>query len=353
MASASWSRAALRSSTRPSKRRAATLAALRSARRARHRHRGARLRRVRRSRRHRRPDPELGALARARQKGGRAARRRATSSRCWCATSRKDRPTSAANRRRRSRSRSRRSLRILGDVERHAPEGKVVRGTVTRLLDFGAFVQLDAGRRGLLHVSELGGKVAHPSAALKVGEQTQRGRALGRQDRAQDRAGIGRGRLVARRGGATPSFVVGAIVQGIVDRIETYGLFLQIDGTRGRVGRGLIPNAELGTPRGSDMRKLFPPGTKLTAKVLETGEGKLRLSIKGGRRRRRARRLRRLGPGRHHEARHFRGPVQQAEVGAQQHRAVLLATRPPLVLTRVMSPAGVSHGEVRDTTCDA
>jgi small subunit ribosomal protein S1 len=78
----------------------------------------------------------------------------------------------------------------------------------------------------------------------------------------------------------TPSFVVGAIVTGVVDRIEPYGVFLQIDGTRGRVGRGLVPNAELGTARGADVRKLFPAGTKLTAKVLETGEGKLRLSVK-------------------------------------------------------------------------
>jgi len=73
---------------------------------------------------------------------------------------------------------------------------------------------------------------------------------------------------------------VGAIVQGNVDRVEPYGVFLQVEGTRGRVGRGLIPNAELGTARGADTRKLFPPGTRLTAKVLETGEGKLRLSVK-------------------------------------------------------------------------
>jgi small subunit ribosomal protein S1 len=77
-----------------------------------------------------------------------------------------------------------------------------------------------------------------------------------------------------------PSISIGALVQGTVDRIEAYGIFLQVEGTRGRVGRGLIPNAELGTPRGADNRKLFPLGTKLSAKVLETGEGKLKLSLK-------------------------------------------------------------------------
>jgi small subunit ribosomal protein S1 len=77
-----------------------------------------------------------------------------------------------------------------------------------------------------------------------------------------------------------PAISIGSIVQGTVDRVETYGIFLQIEGTRGRVGRGLVPNAELGTPRGADTRKLFPLGQKLTAKVLETGEGKLRLSLR-------------------------------------------------------------------------
>jgi small subunit ribosomal protein S1 len=75
--------------------------------------------------------------------------------------------------------------------------------------------------------------------------------------------------------------LVGAIVKGAVERIETYGIFVQIEGTRGREGRGLVPLAELGVPRGTDLRKVFPPGTQVVAKVLETGERKLRLSIKG------------------------------------------------------------------------
>jgi small subunit ribosomal protein S1 len=77
------------------------------------------------------------------------------------------------------------------------------------------------------------------------------------------------------------ALAVNAIVQGTVERVETYGVFVQLDGTKGRAGRGLVPNAELGVPRGTDLRKAFPEGTKVTAKVLETGEGRLRLSIKG------------------------------------------------------------------------
>jgi small subunit ribosomal protein S1 len=166
------------------------------------------------------------------------------------------------------------------ELERHAPVGKVVRGTVTRMLDFGAFVQLAPGVEGLLHISELGGKIAHPSAALKIGEQLNVVvRSVDAGARKISLAPAAEG-LSLGADAQTPSFVIGAIVTGVVDRVEPYGLFLQIEGTRGRVGRGLVPNAELGTARGADVRKLFPVGTKLTAKVLETGEGKLRLSVK-------------------------------------------------------------------------
>ncbi len=73
---------------------------------------------------------------------------------------------------------------------------------------------------------------------------------------------------------------VGQVVGGEVHRVESYGLFVQIDGTRGRAGRGLLPTAELGVPRGADLRKAFPLGSKVRAKVIEVGEGKMRLSLR-------------------------------------------------------------------------
>jgi small subunit ribosomal protein S1 len=166
------------------------------------------------------------------------------------------------------------------EIAKHAAVGKVARGTVKRFMDFGAFVQLVPGVEGLLHISELGGKISHPSAVLQVGEQINvvvRSIDAGARKIALAPAPDG---LAIGADASGPSLVVGSVVQGNVDRVEPYGVFLQISGTRGRVGRGLIPNAELGTARGADHRKLFPPGTPLTAKVLETGENKLRLSLK-------------------------------------------------------------------------
>ena len=76
------------------------------------------------------------------------------------------------------------------------------------------------------------------------------------------------------------TIAIGQVISGVVDRVEVYGLFVQLDGTKGRVGRGLLPTVELGVPRGTDLRKAFPIGTKLKAKVVEIGEGKMRLSVR-------------------------------------------------------------------------
>jgi small subunit ribosomal protein S1 len=183
--------------------------------------------------------------------------------------------------------------RILAEL---AP-GSIVRGTVTSVRDFGAFVDL-GGIEGLIPRSEIShDRQVAVADALKAGDNVE---VLVREMKdAEPTRGGGPTKKITlslkglkdepapapRAAGAEgtkgPALTVGAIVTGAVTRIETYGIFLQVDGTKGREGRGLVPNAELGVPRGTDLRKAFPEGTKLTAKILETGDGRLRLSVKG------------------------------------------------------------------------
>src|SRR5215469_2776562 len=73
---------------------------------------------------------------------------------------------------------------------------------------------------------------------------------------------------------------VGQVVSAVVDRVENYGVFLQIEGTKGRAGRGLAPVAELGVARGTDLRKTFPAGTKMKVKVVDLAEGRMRFSVR-------------------------------------------------------------------------
>ena len=52
--------------------------------------------------------------------------------------------------------------------------GQVVNGKVTRLADFGAFIELFPGVEGLAHISQLAGyHIEHPNEVLKVGEKVE------------------------------------------------------------------------------------------------------------------------------------------------------------------------------------
>lgn len=78
-----------------------------------------------------------------------------------------------------------------------------------------------------------------------------------------------------------PALAVGARVECEVTRIENEGAYVQVRGTSGRDGRGLLPNIETGLPRGSDPRKHFTVGQVLETKIVAVDEGgRLRVSIR-------------------------------------------------------------------------
>ena len=159
-----------------------------------------------------------------------------------------------------------------------APVGKVIHGRVSKLMDFGAFVELVPGVEGLLHVSELGSGQKHPSSYVSVGQQLLvivQSVDTTKQRVSLTMAGEGTevGQQVEQRG-----VINGSVVKAKVVEIARWGVFVQVEGTSGRAGRGLIPHSELGTPHGADLRKLFPEGGEVTAKVLQ-GAPRLRLSI--------------------------------------------------------------------------
>lgn len=77
------------------------------------------------------------------------------------------------------------------------------------------------------------------------------------------------------------SIVVGMRVKGKVTGVERYGVFVEFPVTgASRPERGLVPVSELGTPRGADLRKMFPVGTEMEAAVITIDErGRVRLSV--------------------------------------------------------------------------
>jgi len=154
-------------------------------------------------------------------------------------------------------------------------ERQVVRGRALRATEFGVFVELLPGVDGLLHTSEIprhrqGAMREAVAAGAEIAvmivnvDLTRRRIAL-----AQAPEGTAIGQEVAS------TVAVGAVLMGTVERVEPFGVFVRL----GPGQTGLVPNAELGTTRGADPRKVFPAGSEMKVLVLAIEEGGRRIRL--------------------------------------------------------------------------
>ena len=116
--------------------------------------------------------------------------------------------------------------------------GDRVRGTVTRLADFGAFVELKPGIEGLIHISEMSwskGKIRKASDVVKEGE-TVEVVVLG-VDAAQRRLSLGLKQALGDPWVEVPQrFSLGSTVQGPVTSLMKFGAFVQLsEGVEGMI----------------------------------------------------------------------------------------------------------------------
>jgi small subunit ribosomal protein S1 len=160
--------------------------------------------------------------------------------------------------------------------------GQVHTGRVTRLTDFGAFVELEPGIEALAHSSTFAptGRAGGWSSQVAVG--TSGSFEILSIDADKKRIGVA---LLpegsARAGDSRPSaseIVPGARLTGVVERHEKFGVFVFL--APGRAG--LIPLSETGVAKEADIAKAFPVGREVTVIVLEVDpEGRrIRLSAK-------------------------------------------------------------------------
>ena len=107
-------------------------------------------------------------------------------------------------------------------------EGRVLRGTVKNLTDYGAFVDL-GGLDGLLHVTDISwGRVNHPSDVLKVGDEIDV--VVLKFDRDTERVSLGTKQLTADPWEQVPEkYPVGSRVTGRVTNVTDYGAFVELE----------------------------------------------------------------------------------------------------------------------------
>jgi small subunit ribosomal protein S1 len=161
-------------------------------------------------------------------------------------------------------------------VSQRYAEETVLTGTVTKLMNFGAFVQLEPGVEGLIHISNLGmgRRINHPKEAVSEGEQVQV-RVI-TVDQEARRIGL---ELVYQgtegEGSSQPEFKEGDIITGIVDSIKDYGVFVSLPGGKS----GLLHISEIGDKKTGELRNRFQVGSSLEVQILGVDSETKKISL--------------------------------------------------------------------------
>jgi small subunit ribosomal protein S1 len=158
--------------------------------------------------------------------------------------------------------------------------GQRITGTVTRLADFGAFVEIEPGIEGLIHISEMsyGKKLRHPSDMLKLGDRVD-AVILGIKPE-EHRISLGlKQTLTDPWTEVSHNFPVGSQIEGPVTKLMNFGAFVQLaDGVEGLVHISEI-TAERRLNHPSDVLRV---GQIVKAQVLDLSPEKrqIKLSMK-------------------------------------------------------------------------
>lgn len=155
--------------------------------------------------------------------------------------------------------------------------GQIVEGTVQRLTQFGAFVDI-GGVDGLVHVSELAwNRVEKPSDIVKEGDQVKV--QILKLDLQNKKISLSiKATLAGPWQQVEQQFQVGQIVSGTVKRLATFGAFIEIaPGVEGLVHISQIAHKHIATPH-----EVLKEGQQVEAKILDIviSEKRISLSIK-------------------------------------------------------------------------
>ena len=155
--------------------------------------------------------------------------------------------------------------------------GERIPGTVSRLTDFGAFVELEPGIDGLIHLSEMSWskKVRKPSEVLKPGERVET--VVLNVNSADHRIALGLKQALGDPWEEVPKkYPVGSVVEGEVTSLQKFGAFVDLgDGIEGMIHIGDISNEK----RLNHPNEVLKQGEKVKAQVLDVDRGKRRIRL--------------------------------------------------------------------------
>ena len=159
------------------------------------------------------------------------------------------------------------------------PSGSIVPGLVRNLTDYGAFIQIEEGIDGLLHISDMSWtkKINHPSEVLKKGDEIEV--QILNIDANHEKISLGIKQLEAdpwREVGQR--YRVGDCVETSISKLVSFGAFARLDNGI----EGLIHISELSKDRISKPEEVVKPGDQVVVKIISTDPAtrKIGLSLK-------------------------------------------------------------------------
>ena len=165
------------------------------------------------------------------------------------------------------------------EIASRYPVGSVIKGIVRNMTDYGAFVQIEEGIDGLLHISDISWteKVAHPSDVLEKGQEVEV--KILSIDPQNEKISVGLKQLDRDPWTAVlQSTPIGSAVEVEIAKLVSFGAFARLDSGI----EGLIHVSEIANERIQKPEDVLAVGDKLTAKIIgvDPVERKIALSIR-------------------------------------------------------------------------
>ena len=165
------------------------------------------------------------------------------------------------------------------EIHLRYPVGRPVKGIVRNTTAYGAFVELEEGIDGMIHVSDMSWtrKPAHASELLKKGDNVE-AQVLG-IDKANQRISLGLKQLAEDPWKQVETrFKIGQMVKGTVSKVASFGAFIQLEGELD----GLVHISQISEERVAKVKDVLKPGQEIEARVirLNKAERRIGLSIK-------------------------------------------------------------------------
>lgn len=165
-------------------------------------------------------------------------------------------------------------------IQSRYPVGTQIEGKVKSVTDFGAFIGLEEGIDGLIHISDMSWTkhIKHPSELFKKGQRVEA--IILRIDKEKERLSLGYKQLTADpwETDIPARYQVGGLAQGTISKIADFGIFVELEGGI----EGLIHVSEAGQEAHTRLEDKFHPGDTITAKVVKVDceERKIALSLR-------------------------------------------------------------------------